>query len=367
MKNFRKLIWVCICLGIIVVDLIASFSAFIPPSSFNFISLFAIGFPYIYASTILCCIISLFVNRKLAFILLLVLIPGIYNLRNTVAFNSAKDWQFKKNDSVLRVMTWNVEGFVNMAPQSKPQAETRIKMLNTIHEFKPDVLCLQEYRNSEGVKWAASVKHELDSLGYKYSFISNDAVFQTKKQMHVYGVAVFSKFPFIDSGRVTISTEPRLEKLIYADIVFNDKPIRLFTAHLVSFYLYDDTTGNDIYKITYNRKRSIQSKIRETEREHEKEVRIIRKEINRSPHPVIYCGDMNTTPASYNYRILRDDLQDAFLQKGSGIGATFYKIVPTLRIDVCLVDKAFKVLQSQVIERKLSDHYPVITDLVWRP
>ncbi len=367
MRNLRKFVWFCICLVIIVIDLIASFSAFIPPSSFSFISLFAIGFPYIYAATILCCIISFFVNRRLAFLLLLVLISGVYNLKNTVAFNAPKDWHFKKNDSTLRVMTWNVEGFVNSAPQSQPEAETRIKMLGTIHEFKPDVLCLQEYRNSDGVKWAASVRHELDSLGYKYSFVSNDAVFQTKKEMHVYGVAIFSRYPFTDSGRVTISTEPRLEKLVYGDIAFNNKTIRLFTAHLVSFYLYADTTGNDIYKITYNRKRSIQSKIRETERQHEKEVKIIRKEINKSPHPVIYCGDLNTTPASYNYRVLRGDLQDAFLQKGFGIGSTFYKIAPTLRIDVCLADKAFSVLQSQVIERKLSDHYPVITDIAWKP
>lgn len=372
MRNLRKFSWVCICLVIIVVDLIASFTTFIPPSSFSFISLFAIGFPYIYAATTLCCIISLFVNRKLALLLLLVLTPGIYNLRNTVAFNAPKHWQFKKDDSTLRVMTWNVEGFINSLPQSNPDADIRIKMLKTITEFQPDVLCMQEYKNIEGAKWAISIHDELDSLGYKYSYTSDDSVVHHKKVKYTAGVAIFSKLPFIDSGRIIIAPAPPVEKLAYTDIVFNNKPIRLFTAHLVSFYLYADTTkesekGDDIYKMTYKRKRSIQSKIRETEREHEKEVKIIRKEIDRSPHPVIYCGDLNTTPASYNYRVLRGDLQDAFLQKGSGIGSTFYKIVPTLRIDVCLADKAFEVLQSQVIERKLSDHYPVITDLSWKP
>ena len=75
---------------------------------------------------------------------------------------------------------------------------------------------------------------------------------------------------------------------------------------------------------------------------------------------------MNTTPCSYNYRILKNNLQDAFLAKGSGIGATFYKILPTLRIDVFLADRALKIDQCAVMQRKLSDHYPIITDISWK-
>ena len=85
-----------------------------------------------------------------------------------------------------------------------------------------------------------------------------------------------------------------------------------------------------------------------------------------SPYPVVYCGDINTTPCSYNYRILKDNLQDAFLAKGFGLGATFYKILPTLRIDVFLADPVFKINQCTVVQRKLSDHYPIVTDISWK-
>lgn len=371
MKIIIKVIWICICLGLAVADIISSLSAFIPPSSFSFISLFALGFPYIFLATALCCIISFFVERRLGFLLLLILPLGLYNLSNTVAFNGSESWKMQKDSTTLRVMTWNVEGFINPLPQTEPESETRVQMLKTIQEFQPDILCIQEYKNIEGAKWAVPVKHELDSLGYTYSYSSNDTVFHWKKVSHTYGVAIYSKIPFKDSGRITISTDPKTEKLAYTDILFNNKPVRIFTAHLVSFYLYTDTlreseNGDDIYKITYKRKRSIQSKIRETEVQHEKEVKTIRKVIGQSPYPVIYCGDLNTTPASYNYRILKDGLQDAFLKKGSGIGDTFYKIAPTLRIDVCLADRSFNIIQSKVIERELSDHYPVISDLRWK-
>ena len=61
-----------------------------------------------------------------------------------------------------------------------------------------------------------------------------------------------------------------------------------------------------------------------------------------------------------------NNLQDAFLAKGSGIGNTFYKIGPTLRIDVCLADTSMQVLQCKREKKKLSDHYPVIADMKWK-
>lgn len=367
MKKFFKLLWLSCCIVLALVFLISSFSAFIPPSVFNYISLFAIGFPYILAIAVIFCIAGFFIDKRTG-ILLLVLLPfSLYNLSNTVAFKSTAEWKDQKEDSALRVMTWNVEAFITPVPQTNPRAETRVKMLQTINKLKPDILCLQEYENIEGAKKIVSVKNELDSLGYHYSYCSND---QLTKRWHAVlqkGVAILSKIPLIDTGRIRITSSSNEEYLAYADLRWNDHRIRIFTAHLVSFYLYNDTShsrfGDDIYSITYNKKRSIQSKIRVTEIEHEEEVKVIRRLIDKSPYPVIYCGDMNTTPSSYNYRILKDDLQDAFLQAGFGLGNTFYKIAPTLRIDVCLVDKKFEVLQCKVVERKLSDHYPVIADL----
>jgi endonuclease/exonuclease/phosphatase family metal-dependent hydrolase len=125
--------------------------------------------------------------------------------------------------------------------------------------------------------------------------------------------------------------------------------------------------GENIYEITYERRRDARYKVQETEVKHQAEVKVIRNEIDKSPGPVIYCGDMNITPTSYNYRFLRgNNLQDAFLEKGSGMGNTFYKIGPTLRIDYCLPDKKLEVTQCIRIQKKLSDHYPVIADMKWR-
>jgi endonuclease/exonuclease/phosphatase family metal-dependent hydrolase len=245
-------------------------------------------------------------------------------------------------------------------------------MLQTINELKPDVVCLQEYGNIDNGTKYVSVRGELDSLGYHYYVCSNDKITHRKNNsVYSEGVAIFSKTPIFGTGRVTISTRGKEERLAFADIKLNNKTVRFFTAHLVSFYLYSDTakstgSGKGIYRLTYQRKRSIQYKIRETEVDHQQQVAVIREVINKSPYPVIFCGDLNTTATSYNYHTLKDGLQDAFLQKGSGLGTTFYKIVPTLRIDVCFVDKELQVLQCKVEKKELSDHYPVITDVKWK-
>ena len=89
----------------------------------------------------------------------------------------------------------------------------------------------------------------------------------------------------------------------------------------------------------------------------------VRIEIDKSPYPVIVCGDFNDVPNSYPYEKIGNGLQDAFVMKGSGIGRTFSGISPTLRIDNIFVDKLYSVHQFTRIAKKLSDHFPVIADI----
>jgi len=307
---------------------------------------------------------------------MLIFLPLAYfNTVNTFALRPAKKWQNQKALSALRIMTWNVQSFVNyLYPEQASYRTTKEDMLSLIHRYNPDVLCFQEYKNIENAKRRSTIKKQLDSLGYKYYFCSNDKNGNLPENQNAIienGVAIFSKLPLLDSGRININHSDRIENLIYADVLLNNKPIRIYTAHLQSFTIYTDTAqkqqDQSIYEITYHRRMSVQFKIRETEVKHQEEVAIIRKAIDSGLHPVIYCGDLNTTPTSYNYRFLKgNNLQDAFKKKGSGIGSTFYKLGPTLRIDVCLVDTALQVLQCKRDKKKLSDHYPVITDVKWK-
>lgn len=377
MKDVLKVIWFYACAWLVIVFILSSLSSFIKPSSFSFIGLLGLAFPYLLIIFFIVIVVNFFIRRGLAYFMLIFLPLAYFNTINTFALRLPTTWQTKKDSSTLRIMTWNVQGFVNYLQRKKTSSAyrtTREAMLALIHRYNPDVLCFQEYRNIENRKRHAAIKNELDSLGYKYYFCSNDKSMNMPYLSNVTiesGSAIFSKLPLLDSARININHADRIENLIYADILLNNKPLRIFTTHLQSFTIYADTAEKnqheDIYEVTYKRRTSAQYKIRETEVKHEQEVAIIRRAIDSSRHPVIYCGDLNTTPTSYNYRFLKgNNLQDAFVKKGSGIGNTFYKLGPTLRIDVCLVDTTFKVLQCKREKKKLSDHYPVITDVKWK-
>ena len=89
----------------------------------------------------------------------------------------------------------------------------------------------------------------------------------------------------------------------------------------------------------------------------------IRTEIDKSPYPVIVTGDFNDVPNSYAYHTIGKGLNNAFAEKGSGLGRTFSGISPVLRIDNIFADKKMDVLQFQLIKKKLSDHFPILADL----
>jgi endonuclease/exonuclease/phosphatase family metal-dependent hydrolase len=364
MKKVIQSAWIIFCIILTGVFIVASFSSYVSPDMFSYMPLLAIAFPYFFVAVLIVGLINLLRNRKLALIMLVSLFVGFINLSHIIAFNFNAKPVASKPLQVLRVMTWNVQNFVDL----KTTSEIPAGMLTLITQNNPDVVCMQEFTNIEGSKKYICVRKQMDSLGYKYYFISKDEYIVMRNVIETIGTAVFSRIPFTDSGRININTTDENENLAYVDINFENKPSRIYTAHLKSFSLYKDTQNarQDIYEITYNRKRNIQSKLRDVERFHQKEVTIIHSSIAKTSLPVIYCGDLNAVPSSYTYRILRNNFQDAFLEKGSGIGATFYKIAPMLRIDYCFVDKRFKVGNCYVIDKKLSDHYPVITDLQWK-
>ena len=77
------------------------------------------------------------------------------------------------------------------------------------------------------------------------------------------------------------------------------------------------------------------------------------------------CGDFNSPPYSYTYHAIQHskDLKDAFLESGYGIGKTYVGLFPTLRIDFILINNEIESLNTQVIKKDYSDHYPIVSYL----
>ena len=146
--------------------------------------------------------------------------------------------------------------------------------------------------------------------------------------------------------------------------------IRIFNIHLQSMhfakkdYAFIENIDQQDMDDVQTAGRNIIRKMKTANLLRSGQARDIKDEMEKSPYPVIVCGDMNDVPNSNAYQIISSDLYDAFTEKGWGIGRTFKFLSPTLRIDYVLHSKSLKVDRVQVLRSPRSDHSPVLADFI---
>ena len=82
------------------------------------------------------------------------------------------------------------------------------------------------------------------------------------------------------------------------------------------------------------------------------------------PYPYLITGDFNDTPASFALNPMEKGMKNAFEEKGSGFGRTYNGSFPNFQIDYVMAAPGFEVLDYHIIKKRLSDHYPVRSDLL---
>ena len=361
MLKTLSLLWIVAGCLLSVLYIFCGVSSFVSPESFPYSIFLSLGYPFALLAQVLLILVTLFISKKWALVYLTVLLTGIVSLRNTFAFHPFNpSFHTAKQQSVLRIMTWNVREFNCLHPQG-PDCSSAEAIAGIVKAYWPDVICFQEYSNT--VNGNPDMTAILNRAGYRYSAFAD---LNTGSQI---GTVIFSRLPILKHDTLLMNRQS-WEHVLRCDVSFEGKPVSIFTTHLQSFSLYSDTTQTHSvlgqYKIAYQRKRIFYHKLKDIEIAHVEEAKLIRRFMSQTTNPVIFCADINATPASYTYGKLKDHLQDVYLEAGFALGATYYSLVPTLRIDICLADQKFQVKQATVKRVYLSDHFPVIADLQWK-
>ena len=329
-----------------------------------YIALPGLIFPLIFFVLVLFILIWALAKSRWCLVSTLVLLSGAQQIVAVFGFNMPKKFEHVKSDSTLRIMQWNVTSW-NELKKQRGSTGFRPLMFDLIQDQNADVLCFQEFLESRNTKYYPKNIPALIKMGYPYYYYVPTLTWYRDFET---GVVIFSKYPIIDSAELRYDENSLAEHLIYADIRVKDKIFRVLTTHLQSVR-FDEDDYESLSKLKHIDKaglkdsRDIVSKLKKgyTYRYHQAE--LVREQIEKSPYPVILCGDFNDVPNSSTYFKIKGKLQDAFLKKGSFLGRTFRFISPTLRIDYILADKKFRVDQFQRIRVPYSDHYPVETDL----
>jgi endonuclease/exonuclease/phosphatase family metal-dependent hydrolase len=350
------------------VYLTACLTPYIHPADFWPMSFLALGFAYLAGGMILLFVLSLFIYRKISWIFFLILLSGYQNISSTFSFHARKEFNDEKQANTFRLLSWNVNYFGNCQIKNDGPNSIRRQMFAFIQQKNPDVLCIQDFSNFIKHGFYSDYNYVKDSLHYPYTYFPVDYAYHADTAPEQYGPVIFSRYPISDTGRVRFFNEPEAESFQFATIDFKGTKIKLFNAHFKSMRIHAQSaspreynfleadTGLLLHASTFK-------KLKHFDKIHIQQAELVKTEMNKTDLPIIFCGDINSVPASFVYQLLRKNLDDAFLSTGFGFGGTYDSISPTLRIDVVLPDKRLKVMQHQTPHLHLSDHYPNLVDI----
>jgi endonuclease/exonuclease/phosphatase family metal-dependent hydrolase len=342
-----------------------SYVKFFNPDNWWFLGLLTLSLPYILLTLLIFFFCWLFAKKIWMLISLLAIAFCWKAMNNIIPLRFPSTFKKEKDTADIRIMSWNVEHFDILEYKTHP--EKKEQMMNLVREWQPDIACFQEMvggDDDKAINYLGDFKRIMNFTGYYYSYESR----LDFDRVHHFGIITFSRYPILN--KQTVSNPPHDYNSIfqYIDVLVNSDTVRVFNIHLQSLkfsaenlkYIDNPSTNTDT---ALKESRNIISKLKRGFVKRSVQSNHVREEIDRSPYPVVVCGDFNDVPNSYAYCRIGDGLKNAFVEKGIGFGRTYSGISPTLRIDNIFTDKRFMIKQFTRISKKLSDHFPIMADV----
>ncbi|MAP53378.1 endonuclease/exonuclease/phosphatase family protein [Altibacter sp.] len=327
------------CNIIAVILLVISFVLpYLRPSDFPTLSLLSLAVSPLLLLNVLFMIYWMFRGKRTFLVSMVVLIIAYFHFNPFFEFSSEGD--ASEYAQSLSLLSYNVRLF--NAYEKDPSEGVSETIHNIIQNDTPDIICIQEYYRES----------TFDFSEYPYQFI------HFKDGNNKLGHAIFSKFPFAKTGAFDFDNSHN--NTLFADVVKGKDTVRIYNLHLQSLGILPRVEFLQEGDKERLRKRMSRAFVMQ-----EGQSAAILAHKAMSPYPVIICGDFNNTPFSYVYRKLQEEMTDAFVERGRGIGTTFKFDGYPMRIDYILASDRFDVLQFKTIKKSFSDHYPVKATLGW--
>lgn len=334
---------------------------YVDPNDIAIFSFFGLAFPYIFITSFFIPIIWWYFNKRRAWLNLLLIAPCfLLGHRLFRLFPSKSDIL----DADIQIMSYNVRNFDLYNWSNNNQAKNQI--MDFLKITDPDILCIQEFFNT------TDPKHDFKTLEILENELSasNSHIDYTNtvNGTENWGIATFSRYPIVGKEQLTFPLSPN-NICIITDLKIDQDTIRIYNVHLASIHFSDEDYSmlnqpkNQISDEKIEGWSKILEKLGKAYMLRATQVDIIAEHIQRSPYPVVLCGDFNDTPISYAYQQLSNQLQDAFLVSGSGEGRTYNGAFPSYRIDYIMHSNHFSDFNFQVHPENNSDHYPISSTL----
>ncbi len=345
----------------ISVLLISYLAGYINPSFFWPIAFIGIGYPILLVINFVFILYWLYRKPKIALFSIAAIFVGWSTFDKTIGFSEKIDVTVK-DSSAIRIMSYNVHMF--KGEDLKIERNTKAEMLQLFQEVSPDIICFQEFYTRK--KGENDIQSSLIyKLGYKYHSFHQIA----GNDYDAYGIAVFSKLPIAKSGIIGENKNKKtVNQIQYVDIKSDSTTLRIYNVHLQSIgfkkedYEFISTKIGAMEEEISSTKR-IGGRLKRAFIKRSEQVNLLHQDIEERKNPYIVAGDFNDTPSSYAVNKIARGMNNGFSEKGRGWGVTYNGAFPNFQIDYIMASKEFSVHKFVIMADRLSDHYPIWSDL----
>jgi endonuclease/exonuclease/phosphatase family metal-dependent hydrolase len=342
---------------IIFGTLLSYSAAFVSPDQISLLLFIGLAYPWFLLANFIFIMIWAASKTRYWWYSALVILVGWPYLSATIGMNffsgkTPKSRTEKIDKSLnLRVLSWNISdcGLANFKNKV-----AGFQQLNRFLENQDaDIICLQETQDFP------LISKSLPALtAFPFELHDADNMIRIFSRYALKEVEPFDFAPRSENG------------CLIADVALGEKTLRIFNLHLQSNQVSDLTddlaqgkplkelqkreTWKDIFLVLNNIRRNSRIRARQAER-------VIDKIAASANTPTLVCGDFNDIPTSYTYKVMTENMQDAFKLKGKGFGTTYSGKIPALRIDHVLGNQKLRFKFFEIQETNFSDHYPSLT------
>lgn len=321
----------------------------VSPSRWPYLNILSGGIPLWIAFLTFMLVFALPLGLRQFWGVLLSLILGLPFVLATYGLNFSKVEAIKP----ITVLSYNVNGF-NVVDS---KVGSNQDFVDWVVGFDADIKVIQEFYTNDrdkGKDFTSAFKKK----GYHF-YVSPG---QSLALGHIHGMAIFSKYPIIASGKLMPEIKG-INNVIYADILYQGDTVRIYNIHLHSMGINPENAFQTLklegdwrqvmHQLTHGAsKRAVQ-------------IAKCWDHISTSPYPVIIAGDFNELPYSYAYWKFRRSFKNAFEAKGSGFGFTMNSKLFFLRIDNIFFGNGLIASQFTTHRKiKYSDHFPISATLM---
>ena len=272
--------------------------------------------PYLFNLGLL---LFIFLEKKILALFVCVLnVVSISNLFNYAGNN-------KSVKSSIRILSLNC----NQLKQGNVDITT---LANEISKSNPDIVCFQEF----GVKQNWIDKKGVDQY-LKNTFIDYPYIVFSREFNNIYGLAILSKFPVIDTEELLLPTSI-MNGIVKHSVVIHRDTLSVFNVHLYSFN---------------QPKFSVRNSIKAIKKQHAELESIIN---NSSSKKTILAGDFNFPAYGFSYNKITANYKDSFYKSNLIFGSTLQNIMLPWRIDYQFYADQLTCVDFNISSTAISDH-----------